>query len=137
MADKIVVLDGYTLNPGDIDWKPVQALGEVTLYDRTPEAEILERAAGASCLMLNKTPLARETIDALPELRYVGVLATGYNVVDIEACAGRGVVVPAREVQRTWLPEPHFNGVQPDQVQGRMDARRQGGEKPGCGWRSY
>lgn len=93
MTDKIVVLDGYTLNPGDIDWTPVEALGDLVLYDRTPEGEILERAAGAGCLMLNKTPLSRETIAALPELRYVGVLATGYNVVDIEACAGRGIVV--------------------------------------------
>ena len=93
MADKIVVLDGYTLNPGDIDWQPVEALGDVTLHDRTPAGEVRKRAAGAGCLMLNKTPLSRETIEALPDLRYVGVLATGYNVVDIEACKERGIVV--------------------------------------------
>lgn len=93
MSERIVVLDGYTLNPGDIDWAPVQALGDVTLYDRTPPDEVVSRASGASCVLLNKTPLSRETLDALPELRYVGVLATGYNVVDIEACAERGIAV--------------------------------------------
>ena len=93
MSEAIVVLDGYTLNPGDIDWAPVQALGQVTLYDRTPEADIVSRAKGASCLLLNKTPLSRSTIEALPDLKYVGVLATGYNVVDLDACRERGIVV--------------------------------------------
>ncbi len=93
MTLRIVVLDGYTLNPGDIDWQPLRQLGDVTLHDRTPASEIVARAQGASCLLLNKTPLTRETIAALPDLRYVGVLATGYNVVDTKAAAERGIVV--------------------------------------------
>jgi len=93
MNERIVVLDGYTLNPGDIDWQPLRALGDVTLHDRTSEGEIVARASGASCLMLNKTPLSRETLESLPDLRYVGVLATGYNVVDTGAAVERGIVV--------------------------------------------
>lgn len=93
MPERIVVLDGYTLNPGDIDWGPIMALGDVTLHDRTPAEEIIARSSGAGCLLLNKTPLSRETVNALPGLRYVGVLATGYNVVDVDACKERGIVV--------------------------------------------
>ncbi len=93
MAERIVVLDGYTLNPGDIDWQPLQALGDLELHDRTPTDQILERCNGASCLLVNKTPLTRATVEALADLRYIGVLATGYNVVDIEATAARRVVV--------------------------------------------
>lgn len=93
MSERIVILDGYTLNPGDIDWRPIEALGDVTLYDRTPDDEIVARAREASCILLNKTPLSRETVEALPALRYVGVLATGYNVVDVAACAERHIVV--------------------------------------------
>lgn len=93
MAERIVVLDGYTLNPGDIDWQPLQALGDLELHDRTPTDQILERCNGASCLLVNKTPLTRATVEALDDLRYIGVLATGYNVVDIEATVARRVVV--------------------------------------------
>lgn len=93
MADNIVVLDGYTLNPGDLTWSPVETLGNLTVHDRTADADILARAAGATALMTNKTPLSAATIDALPNLRYVGVLATGYNVVDIEAAKTRGIPV--------------------------------------------
>lgn len=93
MSERIVVLDGFTLNPGDIDWQPLQSLGDVSLYDRTPPAEIVSRASGATCVLLNKTPLSNETIEALPDLRYVGVLATGYNVVDIGACGRRNIIV--------------------------------------------
>ena len=90
---KIVVLDGYALNPGDLSWEGIRKMGEVEIYERTPEAKILERAKGAEVLLTNKTPLSRETIEALPELEYIGVLATGYNVVDLEAAAENEVVV--------------------------------------------
>lgn len=90
---RIVVLDGYCLNPGDLSWSGLERLGEVTVYDRTPESLLLERARGAEALLTNKTPLGRETLAALPELRYVGVLATGYNVVDAAAARERGIVV--------------------------------------------
>ena len=90
---KIVVLDGYALNPGDLSWEGIRKMGEVEIYERTPEAKILERAKGAEVLLTNKTPLSRKTIEALPELEYIGVLATGYNVVDLEAAAENEVVV--------------------------------------------
>ena len=90
---KIVVLDGYTLNPGDLSWDELKDIGEVVLYDRTPKELILERAKGAEIILTNKTPLSDETFDKLPGLRYVGVLATGYNVVDIKAASKHGVVV--------------------------------------------
>jgi len=90
---KIVVLDGYALNPGDLSWEEIEKMGEVEIYERTPDSKILERAEGAEVLLTNKTPLKRETIEALPELKYIGVLATGYNVVDIKAAAENGVVV--------------------------------------------
>ncbi len=89
----IIVLDGKTLNPGDLSWEPLRALGTVTVYDRTPAHLILERAAKAPILLTNKTPLSAETLARLPNLRYVGVLATGYNVVDVKAAARRSVVV--------------------------------------------
>lgn len=90
---KIVVLDGYTLNPGDIDWSPLQALGECTIYDRTPESHVLERAQGAHILLTNKTVLNASQLEQLPELKYIGVLATGYNVVDIDQAAKQKIVV--------------------------------------------
>jgi glycerate dehydrogenase len=90
---KIVVLDGYTLNPGDLDWSGLQALGEVTVYDRTPIQLISERAAGAEIVLTNKTPLGREQLSMLPDLKYVGVLATGYNVVDVSAAKEKGIFV--------------------------------------------
>ena len=90
---KIVVLDGYTCNPGDLDWNGLKPFGEVTIYDRTPKELILERAAGAEILLTNKTPLAAPTLEMLPDLKYIGVLATGYNVVDVQAAAKRGVKV--------------------------------------------
>jgi glycerate dehydrogenase len=90
---KIVVLDGYTLNPGDLSWDNLKAIGEVVIYDRTPSDKILERSNEAEILFTNKTPLKEETLNALPYLKYVGVLATGYNVVDIEAANRRGIVV--------------------------------------------
>ena len=93
MTERIVVLDGYTLNPGDIDWGPVAALGDLEIHDRTALEKIIARCKGASCVLLNKTPFSSETFAALPELRYVGVLATGYNIVDVQAATGQDVVV--------------------------------------------
>ena len=93
MKTRIVVLDGYTLNPGDLDWAPFEALGDVTVYERTSEDQIVERAASAPCVLTNKTPLSAETIAQLPQLRYIGVLATGYNVVDVEAARQRDIPV--------------------------------------------
>lgn len=90
---KIVVLDGYTLNPGDNPWDEVASFGELTLYDRTPAELVLERSRGAQVLLTNKTVLSAATLAALPELRLVCVLATGYNVVDLEKSAQRGIPV--------------------------------------------
>lgn len=89
---KIVVLDGYGLNPGDLSWEEMQALGELTVYDRTA-AELLERSAGAEVLITNKTVITAEDMVALPALKYIGVLATGYNIVDIQAAKARGIIV--------------------------------------------
>jgi glycerate dehydrogenase len=90
---RIAVLDGYTLNPGDLSWAELEKLGDSRIYDRTPGDQIVARAAGAQILLTNKTLLMRETLDRLPELKYIGVLATGYNVVDVEAAARRNIVV--------------------------------------------
>jgi glycerate dehydrogenase len=90
---KIVVLDGYTLNPGDVSWDELNRLGETVVYDRTAPEQLLERASGADVLFTNKTVLSAETFAQLPGLRFVGVLATGYNVVDVKAAAQHGVVV--------------------------------------------
>ncbi|MBD2844806.1 D-2-hydroxyacid dehydrogenase [Paenibacillus sp. IB182496] len=90
---KIVVLDGHALNPGDLSWSALEALGELTVYDRTPSAAAAQRAAGAEIVLTNKTPLRAETLEQLPELRYIGVLATGYDVVDVQAAAEQGVAV--------------------------------------------
>ncbi|MGD0668687.1 MAG: D-2-hydroxyacid dehydrogenase [Bryobacteraceae bacterium] len=90
---KIVVLDGYCLNPGDLSWDEVRAFGETLVFDRTPAAEVVRRAAGAQIAFTNKTPLPAEVLRQLPELRYIGVLATGYNIVDVEAARRQGIVV--------------------------------------------
>lgn len=90
---RIVVLDGYTLNPGDLSWEDLRALGECTVYERTPPAQIVERAAGAPAVLTNKTHLTADILRALPGLRYVGVLATGYNVVDADAARSLDIVV--------------------------------------------
>ena len=82
---KIVVLDGYTLNPGDLSWDALKELGDVTVYDRTAPGELMERAKGAEVLLTNKVVLDAEALRSLPELKYIGRLATGYNVVDPEA----------------------------------------------------
>ena len=90
---RIVVLDGYTVNPGDLSWSSLERLGECAIYDRTPPAEVLPRAAGAQVLLTNKTPLDRREIEALSELRYIGILATGFNVIDLEAAREKGLFV--------------------------------------------
>jgi glycerate dehydrogenase len=90
---RIIVLDGYTLNPGDLSWKRFEALGNCTIYDRTGPAEVLERSAGAEIILTNKVVLSAVTIEQLPDLKYIGVLATGYNVVDIKAATRHGICV--------------------------------------------
>lgn len=90
---KIVVLDGFTLNPGDNPWSGVEAQGEFTVYDRTPGDKILERCAGADIVLTNKTPLTAEVIGQLPDLKFISVLATGFNVIDIEAARERNIPV--------------------------------------------
>lgn len=89
----IVVLDGYTLNPGDLSWDALKKLGDVTVYDRTPIEMVAERAATASVVLTNKCPITHDAIQQLPLLKYIGVLATGYNVVDVEAAYDRQIRV--------------------------------------------
>ena len=89
----IVVLDGYTTNPGDVSWEGLKALGHCTIHDRTPASETVARAKGAEIVLTNKTVLSREIIAQLPRLKYIGVLATGYNIVDVVACRERGISV--------------------------------------------
>ena len=90
---KIVVLDGYTLNPGDLDWSELKSLGEVQIHERSAPSEIVTRARDAEIVLTNKVPLSAETLASLPSLRYVGVLATGYNIVDTAAARSRGIPV--------------------------------------------
>ncbi|MED4602799.1 NAD(P)-dependent oxidoreductase, partial [Paenibacillus validus] len=89
----IVVLDGYTLNPGDLSWSEWEKLGRLVVYDRTSPEEIVDRAYEAEILITNKTPLSADTLARLPKLKYIGVLATGYNVIDTEAARQRGIPV--------------------------------------------
>ena len=90
---KIVVLDGFTLNPGDLDWRALEEIGDVTVYARTPLAETVARAAGAEIVLTNKAPVSAAHLAELPALRYIGVLATGFNIVDVAAARARGIVV--------------------------------------------
>jgi glycerate dehydrogenase len=89
----IVVLDGYALNPGDLDWQPLEALGNVTIYERTSEAAVAARAKDAAIILTNKAIVSAVTIAQLPKLEYIGVMATGYNVVDIKAATDRKIKV--------------------------------------------
>lgn len=89
----LVVLDGYTLNPGDLSWDNLQQKGNLTVYDRTPLQDIVERAKDAEAVFTNKVPLNADTLEKLPKLRYIGVLATGYNIIDVAVAKQRGVVV--------------------------------------------
>ncbi|MCK5001296.1 MAG: hypothetical protein KAS23_17250, partial [Anaerohalosphaera sp.] len=90
---KIVLLDSFTLNPGDLSWGPLEKLGDFVRYERTDEADVIARADGAEVILSNKTLLSRETIFALKDMRYIGVLATGYNVVDADAARERSVIL--------------------------------------------
>lgn len=90
---KIVILDAYTANPGDLSWEPLRELGELTIYDRTKPEEVVERSKDAEVVLTNKVIISREVMDQLPTLRYIGVLATGYNVVDIDYAHERGIAV--------------------------------------------
>lgn len=90
---KIVVLDGYTLNQGERDWEELNELGEVTVHDRTEPDEVIRRAEGAEVVLTNKVVLDCSTIEHLPDLKYIGVLATGYNIIDLSAARERGIVV--------------------------------------------
>ncbi len=90
---KIVVLDGYTLNPGDLSWDQLRQLGDCTIYDRTAPEQVAERAKDAEILLINKVVMSRDVIAQLPALKYIGVLATGYNVVDVRATAERNITV--------------------------------------------
>ncbi|MDR0988651.1 MAG: D-2-hydroxyacid dehydrogenase [Prevotellaceae bacterium] len=90
---KIVVLDGYAANPGDLSWEKMKELGTCVIYDRTAPSEVIDRIADAQAILTNKTPIRREAIEASPNLQYIGVLATGYNVVDMDAARERGIVV--------------------------------------------
>jgi glycerate dehydrogenase len=90
---KIVILDGYTLNPGDISWAGFETLGDFTTYDRTPPDKIIERLENAEIILTNKTIINKDTIEQLPELKYIGVLATGYNIVDVKAANEKNIIV--------------------------------------------
>lgn len=93
-SNKTIVLDGFALNPGDLDWADFRLLApSCEIYDFTPLELIQERSEGAEALITNKTPLNAETLSKLPNLKYIGVLATGYNIVDVEAAKKRGIVV--------------------------------------------
>lgn len=90
---KIVVLDGYAANPGDLSWDGLKALGECTIYDRTAPEDVLERAKGAEAILTNKVAITADHMAALPDLKYIGVLATGYNIIDVAAAKEQGIIV--------------------------------------------
>jgi glycerate dehydrogenase len=90
---RIVILDGYTANPGDLSWEPLEEMGHLTVYDRTKPEETVGRAKDAEIILTNKVLLRRQEIEQLPKLKYIGVLATGYNVVDLEAAHEHGIIV--------------------------------------------
>lgn len=90
---KIVVLDGYALNPGDLSWDAFTDLGDLTVHERTSPEDILKRASGAEILLTNKTPVREQVIQQLPGLKYIGVLATGYNIIDVDAASRNNIIV--------------------------------------------
>lgn len=90
---KIVVLDGATLNPGDLSWKPMEELGELTVYDRTKPEQTVERIGDAEIVLTNKVIMSPEVLEQCPSVKYIGVLATGYNVLDVDYCREHGIVV--------------------------------------------
>ncbi len=90
---KIVILDGYTENPGDLSWAGFEAIGSLSVYERTPLEKIVQRIGDAEAVITNKVPISRATLEACPSVRYIGVLATGYNIIDVAACSEKGIVV--------------------------------------------
>lgn len=90
---KIVILDGYTENPGDLSWESMEKLGELKVYNRTPTNQIVERIGDADAVIVNKTPISAQTIAACTGIKYIGVLATGYNIVDVEAAKVKKIKV--------------------------------------------
>ena len=90
---KIVILDGYTLNPGDLSWDELKQSGDVEIHDRTPQEKVVERAKDAEVVFTNKTPLGEDLLKQLPRLKFIGVLATGYNIINIEVAKQQGIVV--------------------------------------------
>ena len=112
---KIVVLDGFTLNPGDLSWAALAALGDLSVYDRTPAPEVTRRAEGAPIILTNKTPIGAQAIGDLGELRYIGVLATGTNIVDRAAAQAQGVTV-------TNVPSYGADSVAEHAVSAMLDA---------------
>src|SRR5215470_7606074 len=90
---KITVLDGYCMNPGDLSWDALRKFGELEVFDRTHPDEVAQRAAGSDIILTNKTPMRADVFRRLPDLKYIGVLATGYDVIDIVAAHAHGVVV--------------------------------------------
>jgi len=114
----IVCLDGYTLNPGDIGWEPFESMGTLTVHDRTEAGQIVDRAAGFEYALTNKTPFSAETLDKLPDLKYIGVLATGYNIVDIKAAADRGIVVTNIPIYGTDTVAQHATAMMLEMTRG-------------------
>lgn len=108
---KIVVLDGYTLCPGDLDFSSLEALGDVCVYDRTPAEQTIARIGDAQIVLTNKTPITQDVMDACPGMRYVGVLATGYNVVDIAAASERDIVVTNVPTYSTQAVAQHVTAL--------------------------
>ena len=90
---KIVILDGYTLNPGDLSWEGLKNLGDLTIHDRTAAADVVSRSKDAEIVFTNKTPVNAAALEQLPKLKYIGVLATGYNIVDVDAAKKLGIIV--------------------------------------------
>ena len=90
---KLVILDGYASNPGDLSWEALEQFGELTVYDRTAPEEVAERIGDAQIVLLNKTPIRAEVFEKCPNLRLISILATGYNIVDLQAAKAHGVTV--------------------------------------------
>jgi hypothetical protein len=150
---KIVVLDGYTENPGDLSWDEMKKYGELTVYDRTPAEEVVNRIGNAEVVFTNKTPITKETMDACPDFKFISVLATGYNVIDVnyakehlpeEAC---GLLAGAeteegREIKKVYFlenkdhAEDHFTLDPRDQMNAIKDMRANG-LKPLGNWHSH
>ena len=107
---KIIVTDGYTENPGDLSWAPLEALGEVTYYDRiglSDEDETIRRIGDAEIAVINKAPVTRKVIDSCPNLKLITVLATGYNVVDVAYAKEKGIPVQRAQLRRLFRQPVH------------------------------